>query len=181
MKGRETKADGQLLLDTNKLLRRTHQRAHVPLVFHAHTSATLAGFADAGWANRADGSSQGGRCICAVNAEFLDDEFIPVSFISWESKKLPRVARSTPSAETQALSEMVGELDYVRLAMCEFETGPVHDPHQAFQLLREIEAVAVVDCKPTYDAMVMSESSALGLTDMDMAIEAIACRQDVRD
>ena len=65
--------------------------------------------------------------------------------------------------------------------MYEFETGPVHDPHQAFQLLREIEAVAVVDRKPTYDAMVMSESSALGLTDKHMAIEAIACRQDIQD
>ena len=119
--------------------------------------------------------------ICAVNAEFLDEEFSPVTIISWESKKLPRVARSTPSAETQALSEMVGELDYVRLAMYEFEYGPVHDPHQAFQRLREIEAVAVVDCKPTYAAMVMSESSALGLTDKHMAIEAIACRQDIQD
>ena len=78
----------------------------------------------------------------------------------------------------QALSEMVGKLDYVRLAM--YEYGPIKNSHEAFNLLQEIGAVAVVDCNPTYDAILMSGTSAFDLPGKHMATEAIACRQDIR-
>ena len=56
-------------------------------------------FADASYANIIDGGSQGGYII------FLVDKYERCNPVSWSSKRLQRVARSTLSAETQSAVE----------------------------------------------------------------------------
>eukprot|EP00959_Pyramimonas_sp_CCMP1952_P265907 5559730-Pyramimonas_sp.AAC.2 len=62
--------------------------------------------------------------------------------------------------------------------MYEFVHRPVVIPREPFDPPKKVEAVAAMDCKPTNEAMVVSESSALGLTDKHMAMKTIACHRD---
>ena len=61
----------------------------------------LLAFCDASYANLPDGSSQGGTVI------FLSDDNNNVSPISWWSKKLRRVCKSTEAAETMAMLDAI--------------------------------------------------------------------------
>ena len=63
------------------------------------SSAKLTVYADASYGNLRDGGSQGGYII------FLSDRYGRCSPMSWCSKRIRRVARSTLSAETQAAVE----------------------------------------------------------------------------
>ena len=135
----------------------------------------VVGWSDSAFANRPDKSSQGARVIALVDESFTRGQWGPATLITWDSKKLPRKVRSTPYSETQALAESVGEIDYVRAAVAEIFNGyaNIHDWAEA---VRTVPGVAVVDCKPTYDACVKSESSGLGLVDRHMALECISLR-----
>ena len=148
MKGR-VEAEGSndhVLLEINEAVRRGHDRAHVHLTFFSHSSAAAAGLADSAWANRPDGSSQGGRTVAAVNTELPDEVFANVSLISWESKKLPRKACSAPCAETQAMSELVGEVDYVRSARREFTHEPTEDLKDHAAMILGTPGCVVTNC-----------------------------------
>ena len=71
---------------------------------------------DAAWACRPDGKSQGGWLVAATEfSKAMKGEPVPFSVIGYGSDKLPRVARSSLSAETQAATEAEGELYYTRL------------------------------------------------------------------
>ena len=62
-------------------------------------SSKIVVFCDARYANLTDGGSQGGHII------FLCDSFGRCCPVSWCSRRIKRVARSTLSAETQAAVE----------------------------------------------------------------------------
>ena len=48
-------------------------------------------FADAAWANRHDGSSQGGRIICYAQKSFWEGSNEEFGILSWKSSKCNRV------------------------------------------------------------------------------------------
>ena len=56
---------------------------------------------------------------------FLSGSTETVAPILWRSCKLPRVARSSTSAEVQMMAETLDEISYVRLFIYELECGPV--------------------------------------------------------
>ena len=57
-------------------------------------------FADAAWANRADGSSQGGRIIIAAHKDFWNGKNDRFSVLGWKSSKCARICRSSLACET---------------------------------------------------------------------------------
>ena len=65
-------------------------------------------FSDASFGNVKNGGSQGGFII------FLSDETNSVTPLSWSSKRLKRVVRSTMAAETLALLQAVDGAIYLR-------------------------------------------------------------------
>ena len=58
-------------------------------------------YVDAAFGNLADGGSQGGYLV------FLADQHNNCNLISWQSKRLKRIVRSTLAAETLAMCEGV--------------------------------------------------------------------------
>ena len=72
-------------------------------------SLKLIVFADASYANLTDGGSQGGHIM------FLCDKHGRCAPISWASKRIKRVARSTLSAETQSVLEAVDTAHLVKM------------------------------------------------------------------
>ena len=89
---------------------------------------------------------------------------------------MPRVARSSLSAEIQGASEGQEESEFVRLVMADVLFGPV-DLSQATDAIASIPATLVLDCKALWDSIARSESSALGMKDKRVAIEALALRR----
>ena len=74
-------------------------------------------YCDASWSVRPDGSSQGGYLIFIATASELDSERpFPLTTIDWQSRKLPRMCRSSLSAEAQSAAGAVDETEWVKVA-----------------------------------------------------------------
>ena len=85
----------------NKVLRRAkgmHYSIHYSDMGDP-SSWKILGFSDASWGNISDGGSQGGFLV------FVTGETGVANLISWQSRRLRRVARSTIAAETLAASD----------------------------------------------------------------------------
>ena len=71
------------------------------------------GVHDAAHANFEGGASQQGHLILAVHASITNCR-VPVSVLSWQSKKIKRVVRSSLAAETCSMSTCQEHLDWIR-------------------------------------------------------------------
>ena len=81
----------------------------------------LLAFCDASYANLPDGSSQGGTVI------FLSDDNNNVSPISWWSKKLRRVCKSTEAAETMAMLDAIDACIWISSLLKEIDDDKFKD------------------------------------------------------
>ena len=70
-------------------------------------------FADAAWANRSDGSSQGGRIIVYAHKDFWNGKNERFGVLGWKSSKCARICRSSLACETQSACDAVDELEFV--------------------------------------------------------------------
>ncbi len=80
---------------------------------------------DAAWAVRRDGKSQGGFFIGMAERRLLKGEPSHVSPLFQQTRKCPRVARSCLSWEVQSGNMTNEELEHIRLAYLEMNTGSV--------------------------------------------------------
>ena len=88
------------MIQANKAIRKCKQRS-VSITFpQLQKPLHLVAFCDASYANLKDGSSQGGMIV------FLKGKKGKISPLSWTSRKIKRVCRSTLTAETMALLEV---------------------------------------------------------------------------
>ena len=148
-----TTATVQTLLLANKVLREAQEYHQVHVVFRAIPveKLTFVAFGDASFAPSKNLNSHQGILICATDDRLNQNLEAPVSPLSWSSKRIPRVVRSTLSAEAYAMSKAVDLLGWVRMLW-----GVIHipdfkwrQPEQGFKQLRT--AVIVTDCKSLYD------------------------------
>ena len=70
-------------------------------------------FADSAWANRADGSSQGGRIIVYARKDFWRGKNERFGVLGWKSSKCARICRSSLACETQSACDAVDELEFM--------------------------------------------------------------------
>ena len=107
--------------------------------------------------------------IFGVERSYMLGDRLRLSPISWRSWKLHRTARSSLSAESQALSDTIDEIQACRVLLLELTYGPVNLRYAKGNLdeyLKEIPAAIVTDAKCIYDAM-RNESSNLGMRERD--------------
>ena len=106
------------IAEANKILRFAKETADTPLVLRAHGEdgqIRFGCYTDASWATRPDGSSQGGWLVfVASENEMNSNKPFPLTIIDWASRKLPRVCRSSLSAEAQTMSSAVDNLEWVK-------------------------------------------------------------------
>ena len=91
----------QDVLDANKTLKKVNS---VKVQLHykkLKPPLQLIGYCDASYANLPDGGSQGGHIV------FLTDSDLNAAPLTWRSRKLRRVCRSTLTAETMSLVETI--------------------------------------------------------------------------
>ncbi len=90
---------------------------------------------DASFANLPDGSSQGGHIIFLVSAT---GKCCPMT---WQSKKLRRVCKSTLAAESWAMVEAVESAEFIMAQLSEVLK------------VRSLKMVCLTDCKSLFDAI----------------------------
>ena len=101
---------------------------------------SLVSYSDASFANLPGCSSQGGSIV------FLCDESGKGVPLSWHSKKLKRVVKSTTGAETMALLDGVEDCLLMQRVLSELFNGKV------------VPVVAKVDCKNLHDSVYSSKT-----------------------
>eukprot|EP00439_Symbiodinium_sp_Y106_P051291 s2497_g6.t2 len=112
---------------------------------------TFVSFGDASFASSKNLNSHQGALVCATDSRLDKNLEAPLSPLIWTSKKIPRVVRSTLSAEAYAMSKAVDMLGWMRALW-----GVVHvpkfcwqNPEEGFNKLRK--AIVVTDCKSLFD------------------------------
>ena len=148
-----TTATVQTLLLANKVLREAQEHHQVCIFFQSIPveRLTFVAFGDASFASSKNLNSHQGVLICATNDQLNQNLEAPISPLTWSSKKIPRVVRSTLSAEAYAMSKAVDLLGWVRALW-----GVIHvpefqwqKPESGFRQLRT--AIIVTDCKSLFD------------------------------
>jgi hypothetical protein len=100
------------LKNFNSMVKRAKEMSHVNLRFFKLKDVRFLASSDAAWGNATEFKSQMGHIIWAANGDIIDRGSVMCP-ISWQSKKQPRIANSTLSAEAMACGVSVDELDYV--------------------------------------------------------------------
>ena len=146
-------ASVQTLLDANRVLRETQLNEEVQVQYLpiAPTSITFASFGDASFASSKCLSSHQGTVVCATDHRLESNQEAPLSPLVWLSKKIPRVVRSTLSAEAYSMSKSVDVLGWMRsmwgcVHIPEFPWG---EPLKAYKMMAR--AVLITDCKSLFD------------------------------
>ena len=134
------------------------------------------GFPDASHANLEAGGSQQGHLILAVHASITDCR-VPVSVLSWQSKKIRRVVRSSLAAEASSMSTCQEHLDWMR-TMWEQITRSEFVLEYYEQFLKACPSILVTDCKSLYDA-IQKEGAAPASKDKRLAIELAIIKANV--
>ena len=109
------------LLQVNKLIRT--QRAYSQLVVRFPSNIvkpTLLTYHDASYACRRDGSSQGGVISMLVDHDVVHGKLCKFAPIGWQSRRLPRVCRSSTSAEIQAGSHAMDAHEFTKQIVLEW-------------------------------------------------------------
>ena len=108
---------------TPQATRKATAWARTPLKIHALHSPVVVTNTDAGWTTRPHGTSQGGQLVFIANFELLQGRETNMSLMSWHSRRLKRVARSSSAAETRAAADGDDEAVYIRLCLKEVRTA----------------------------------------------------------
>ena len=125
------------------------------------------GVHDAAHANLEGGASQQGHLILAVHASITNCRVL-VSVLSWQSKKIKRVVRSSLVAETCSMSTCQEHLDWMRTMWEQMTREFVLENYEQFHTARP--SILVTDCKSLYDA-IHKEGATPASTDERLAIE----------
>ena len=109
------------------------------------------GVHDAAHANIEGGASQQGHLILAVHASITNCR-VPVSVLSWQSKKIKRVVRSKLAAETSSMSTCQEHLDWMRTMWAQM-TSSEFVLENFEQFLKARPSILITDCKSLDDAI----------------------------
>ena len=136
----------------NRVLAEAKKNRVCLMIVPIHTKeVTFCGFSDASFASCHNNSSRRGLLIFATGSRLLKNQTAVISPVAWSSRKIPRVIRSTLSAEAVALSGALDRLSWIRI-MWEWLKDPsvnIASPEEV--LKRSPTAAIATDCKSLYD------------------------------
>ena len=112
---------------------------------------TFASFGDASFASASQLKAQQGLFIMACTQRLAQNESTDFSPVSWNSKQIGRVVRSTLSAEAYAMSSSLDKLNWIRClwGFAIDKTFEWQCPERALRTLPK--ALLITDCRSLYD------------------------------
>ena len=180
LQGQVTKATTKTIKETNDLIKAA--KAHdYPITIHHHDYCDWKELAHVTWTDaaqgdRPDGKSTGGYIAGFGRKDEIETgDWCPISLSTWNTSKLPRVARSSLAAEIQEACIAEDESYLVRLMWAEVNGVDAKNHNEAINL---VPSYLVTDAKALYDA-VQSETSALGLKERRSGIELAGLKENL--
>ena len=140
------------LLEANRVLleAKTHPVTILIVPIPKHQVA-FCGFSDASFETKKGMSSRQGTVIFTTDSHMADNQLSVICPIAWSSRKIPRVVRSTLSAEATALSGTLDRVSWLRV-MWAWLRNPSTDWTNPSEILQHSPlATIATDCKSVYD------------------------------
>ena len=169
------------LLQRNRVLREAQEHSHVHICFRSIPvkDVTHVSFGDASFASPKQLSSFQGSLICATTTELNNNHEAPISPLTWSSKKISRVVRSTLSAEAYSMSRSVDRLGWLRLlwgtlTIPEFQW---QNPAKAYASLPL--GIITTDCRSLYD--LVSRTAMPQCEEYRTTLEVLLIREQCKD
>ena len=171
----------QSLLQCNKVLREAQEFSDVKIWFRhmPPEEITFVSFGDASFASPKQLSSFQGSVICATTEALNANQEAPISPISWSSKKISRVVRSTLSAEAYSMSRSIDRLGWLRLlwGIIVVPQFPWKEPQKAYSILRP--AVITTDCRSLFD--LVSRTAMPSCEEYRTTLEVLLIREQCKE
>ena len=140
---RVNRANVQDLIDTNKVIKKALNEK-VTLKFKKIESPRMKVYSDSSLGNLQSSNTQGGYFICLQSG---DKSITP---LSWSSKKLRRVVRSSLAGETLAMADAMDNGIFSASLYTELMTGSVHP--------EKLHISLVTDCQSLHDNLTSSKA-----------------------
>ena len=118
--------------------------------------------------------------VLAVPREALDGKTVKYTLLDWASRRLPRVAKSTLSAETQSYDNASDSTEWVRTLLSSLTDASFNMKSFASEL-HKWPATVVTDCKSLYDVLSKDNSTGQATTEKRGAIEMILLKDKVAE
>jgi len=164
-------------LELNKLVRAQQHYSNTPLHFSSDVQKPmLVTFHDASWSNRRDLSSQGGMITVITSEDILSGKASSFSPVSWQSKRLPRVCRSSTAAEIQMASTAIDSHEFLKQLFLDLFNEQQISLSVLDDCLKQMKSLIVTDSKNMYDSVMKIESSGLQLEEKRLAVEVLSYR-----
>ena len=125
-----------------------------------------------------DFGSQCGYLCVGTDRSLLDGSAAPFCPVSWHSRRCPRVARLSSSAETQAATQAQEEIEFIRLLWLEIVQGG-YDDTTIDQEISQVGGCLIIDAKGVFDAIHRNASAALSMQDKRSAVKGLALREAI--
>ena len=167
----------------NKILRMAKANADAGLRYHGlghdPKDVTFLAYSDASFASRKDLTSQGGYLITMVQSNVTTGDSGVYNLVDWRSWKLPRVARSSLSAESQACGECADALLFSTTFWKLLWNPTLQLEDLQTPKLPRAPAI-VIDAKALFDLLTKDEIQAACGSDRRTAIETMVCQDKLR-
>ena len=159
-------------------MRQAHCEASDKLHYPVISDPVFVSFADASWANRKDFGSQCGYLCVGTERSLLDGSAAPCCPISWHSRRCPRVARSSGSAETQAATQAQEETEFIRPLWLEIVQGGFDDT-TVDQEISKVGGCLIIDAKGVLTQFIETNPQLFSMQDKRSAVEGLALREAI--
>ena len=141
------------LLEANRVLAEAQQTADTSIMVRPLplSQVTFASFGDASFASASQLKAQQGLFIVACTPELAANRTSEISPMSWNSKQIGRVVRSTLSAEAYAMSSSLDKLTWLRCLWGYILSPSFKWQYPESSLQEGPKALLITDCKSLYD------------------------------
>ena len=140
------------LISANRVLYEAKTKAvSLMIVPIKESDVTFCAFSDASFESTKGNPSRQGTLIFATDGKLVANCRTVICPMAWSSRKIPRVVRSTLSAEAVALGSALDRLSWIRI-FWELMKNPEtdwSDPNKVLAMAPQ--AVVATDCKSVYD------------------------------
>ena len=140
------------LLEANRVL--LEAKAHpvtIQVVPIPESQVAFCAFSDASFETKKGVSSRQGTVIFTTDGNMAENQLSVICPIAWSSRKIPRVVRSTLSAEATALSSTLDRVSWLRI-LWSWLVDPSVDWTNPSEILQHSPlATIATDCKSVFD------------------------------
>jgi hypothetical protein len=174
-----TKATVEDLVIGNRLLHeaKAHKVSLMVLPINPQ-HVTFCAFSDASFLSNKTSVAHQGTIVFVTTPELLQNRKAVVAPIAWTSKKVPRVVRSTLSAEAAALSNSVDRLLWLRMMWAWLLDPSCEWSNPEKVLEAQTKAAIVTDCRSMYD--ILTRTAVPSCSEHRTTIECLLIRERLK-